>query len=248
MATFVFVSGAWHGAWCWERVVPLLERLGHRTITDDLPGMGADNTPLRDITLPLWARFIADIALAQDEPVVLVGHSRGGIVISQAAEYAPDAIATTVYVSGVLVPNGLRLADVIKRAVRATPISEARHFSPDGVSMTLSSEVVAPYFYNTSEPRWAERAALMLTPEPLSPSGAVLDLSEARYGRVPRAYIHCLQDHPLPIEFQRLMQDGQPCWRVASIDSDHSPFYSAPEQLAAELDTIAGLASTAKNR
>jgi pimeloyl-ACP methyl ester carboxylesterase len=96
MAVFVLVHGAWHGAWCWERVLPLLEQRGHRVLAPDLPGMGRDPTPLAAITLDGWARFVVDLVGRQAEPVILVGHSRGGAVTSQAADRVPDRVAILV--------------------------------------------------------------------------------------------------------------------------------------------------------
>jgi pimeloyl-ACP methyl ester carboxylesterase len=51
MATFVLVHGAWHGGWCWHKIVPLLEAKGHRVLAPDLPGLGEDHTPLADLSL-----------------------------------------------------------------------------------------------------------------------------------------------------------------------------------------------------
>ena len=51
MSTYVLVHGAWHGSWCWEKVVPLLEQAGHQVEALDLPGHGQDKTPIREITL-----------------------------------------------------------------------------------------------------------------------------------------------------------------------------------------------------
>ena len=56
MARFVLVAGACHGAWCWERLVPLLEARGHRAETAELPGMGADKTPLAGLDMMAWTR------------------------------------------------------------------------------------------------------------------------------------------------------------------------------------------------
>ncbi len=84
--TFVLIAGAWHGAWCWQKVVPLLEAQGHRVRTPELPATGADTTDPAEVTLESWARFVADLVAAEPEPVILVGHSRGGVVISRAAE------------------------------------------------------------------------------------------------------------------------------------------------------------------
>src|SRR5579864_1849577 len=115
MMIFVLVHGAWHGAWCWERVVPQLETRGGRVIAPDLPGMGKDKTPLSKISLALWADFVADVITNQSEPVVLVGHSRGGIVISEAAERVPERIAMLVYLAAFLVPHGTSMWAMMQR-------------------------------------------------------------------------------------------------------------------------------------
>ncbi|MDP6618648.1 MAG: alpha/beta fold hydrolase, partial [Nitrospinota bacterium] len=51
MSTYVLVHGSWYGSWCWDTVVPLLEAKGHKAIALDLPGHGADKTPIPEITL-----------------------------------------------------------------------------------------------------------------------------------------------------------------------------------------------------
>src|SRR5262245_17861037 len=99
MSTFVLVHGAWHGAWCWYKVVPQLTQAGHTAIAPDLPGLGRDRTPLAEISLDRWTEAICEIVDAATEPVVLVGHSRGGIVISEVAERRPARVATLVYLT-----------------------------------------------------------------------------------------------------------------------------------------------------
>src|SRR3990172_12780518 len=84
MSTYIFVHGAWHGGWCWYKVVPLLERAGHRVLAPDLPSLGKDKTPVSEVSLALWAEHLCRLLEAEREPAVLVGHSRGGIVISEA--------------------------------------------------------------------------------------------------------------------------------------------------------------------
>ena len=106
MARFVLVAGAWHGAWCWELVVPMLEAMGHRAQPAELPGMGSDKTPLARLSLELWAQAVADVIDSDPEPVILVGHSRGGVVISQAAELASDRIRLNVYLTAIMMKDG----------------------------------------------------------------------------------------------------------------------------------------------
>ena len=99
MATFILVHGGGHGGWCCDAVVNLLTTAGHRALAPDLPGMGTDRIPPQDVTLEMTGSFIASLARRQPEKVVLVGHSLGGITISDAAERAPEAIAGLVYVT-----------------------------------------------------------------------------------------------------------------------------------------------------
>ena len=112
MSTFVLIHGAWHGGWCWDKLTPLLEQAGHRVIAPDLPGLGKDKTPLAEVTLQTWVDYVGQILEGQPEPVILVGHSRGGIIISQVAESHPDKIKTLVYLAAFLLRDGESLFQV----------------------------------------------------------------------------------------------------------------------------------------
>ena len=81
--------------------------------------------------------------------------------------------------------------------------------------------------------------AARLLPEPVRPLGTALQLSEARYGRVPRHYIACRHDRTIPFALQQAMQALQRCASVTTLESDHSPFLCAPEALSAALIHIA---------
>ncbi len=102
MSTFVLVHGGWSGGWTWEKVVPLLEEAGHQVEAPDLPGHGDDRTPIPQVSLQGYADRICRVLDAQPEPVVLVGHSSGGLVISQAAEQRPDKVKMLVYLAAFL--------------------------------------------------------------------------------------------------------------------------------------------------
>ena len=83
MTDFGLVHGAYHGAWCWERLTPELERLGHRVFTVDLPAedprAGAAEYAAAAVTA------FADAG----EDLVLVGHSLGGLTIPLIAASRP---------------------------------------------------------------------------------------------------------------------------------------------------------------
>jgi len=239
MTTFVLIHGAWHGGWCWDHVGRELKMRDHRALAPDLPGLGSDHTPLGDVSLASWADHIADLVRRQDEKVVLVGHSRGGLVISEVAERIPEAISSLVYLAAFLVPNGRTLQDMLALGEPRDVTKDAICMQPDGISSVIPANRVGPIFYNTSPADLQAKAASLLTPEPMMSFITPVQVSDARFGRVKRAYIECLQDNAVPVEVQRTMQKALPCSPVVTLDSDHSPFYSQPAKLADALLTIA---------
>jgi pimeloyl-ACP methyl ester carboxylesterase len=239
MATFILIHGAWHGSWCWERIIPLLEAQGHRVLAPDLPGMGNDHSPLANITLDTWVQFVCNLVRQQNEKVILVGHSRGGIVISQAAEYVADHIQGLIYLTAFLIPNSETLLETLQRHPRDPERQPDLVISADRSTSTVTEASIRDTFYNTTPDDWAKRAASQVGPEPMTVFVTALALSDAAFGKVPRAYIECLQDKAIPLDLQRSMVSKLPCQTVVSLDTDHSPFYSAPEALTSRLLELA---------
>lgn len=235
--SFVLIPGAWHGAWCWERVAPLLERRGCTVLAPDLPGLG--DASAESATLETWARFVADLAASQSGKVILVGHSRGGAIISQAAEYVPERLAALVYVSGMLLADGESVLGFGADMGMSTALAAAILPAADGKSLSVKTELLSSAFYNTTAQPWIDRAASLVREEPTAPNAVPLHLTHERFGRVPRYYVESLRDAILPLAMQRSMVERIPCRRVISLDTDHSPFYSAPEELASALLSIA---------
>jgi len=199
--------------------------------------MGPDTTPASEISLAAWADQIAQVIRAQAEPVILVGHSRGGAIISEAAEREPSRVKTLVYLTAFLLPSGDSSLTLLSK--HPVPnLFDNISSSGDGRSV-FRSDAVGRVFYNTTEPEWVERAIAMLTPEPGAGGGTPLQLTAERFGSVPRAYIECLRDEALPLALQRLMHQAMPCDPVFTLDTDHSPFYSDPAGLSERLMSLA---------
>ncbi|HZU63897.1 MAG TPA: alpha/beta fold hydrolase [Novosphingobium sp.] len=247
MARFILVHGAWHGGWCWEEIVPRLEAAGHEALAPDLPGMGADADSGHVASLEEWAMFIAGAAAAGGgagrQPAILVGHSRGGMVISRAAQLAPvGSVAHLAYLAAAMPRPGQTMSELFDAAAlsRMVDMTGAIARSADGRQLIFHDAATAlRAFYGLCPAGKGEAAFARLTPEPAGIRTARVELDAARYGQVARSYIRCERDMAVVPELQNRMIAAQPC-PVFSIDTDHSPFYSAPDALAQILCDIAG--------
>jgi pimeloyl-ACP methyl ester carboxylesterase len=233
MSTYVLIHGAWHGAWCWEKLVPLLQQKGQTVITPDLPSHGQDLTPIGDITPQSYVQCVLRVLDAQPEPVILVGHSMGGIVISQVAEQRPEKINTLVYLAAVLLTDGASLPPGPDSVVLQNMlIDEAQ------MTSTVREEAIKEGFYadcSDEDVAWAKQH---LVPEAIVGAMPPIHVTEARFGRVPRIYIECLQDRAVPLHAQKMMYSALPCQRIISMNTGHSPFFSAPEELSEHLISL----------
>src|SRR5262245_48673319 len=110
--SFVLVHGAWMGAWAWSDVASSLKAKGAQVAVVELPSHGADTTPLAGATLDAYVAKVDAAIDASPVPVVLVGHSFGGVVITQAAESRASRVAKLVYVAALLPQDGQSALDL----------------------------------------------------------------------------------------------------------------------------------------
>ena len=227
----VLVHGAWHGSWCWHKVATNLTKMGHKVRTPDLPGHHRNPSPLKDVTLAKYVAHIEGIIREEPQPVVLVGHSMAGVVISQVAENIPDKIASLVYVSAFIPKNGGSLLDEEKQAAVPSVALEIAVNESEGLISLSASKRVRELFYNKCSDKDAEYALPRLQDQPLRPFIDPITISPQKFGTVPKRYIECLQDNAVMIQDQRRMHSRIKC-EVVTLDTDHSPFFSADKQLA----------------
>ena len=234
MATYVLVHGAWHGGWCWHRIVARLQRASHRVMAPDLLALGIDATPPGRVTLDRWAGQIATLIESAPEPVVLVGHSRGGIVLSAVAERIPERIRTLVYVTAFLLEDGISLREAAEQDSESL-VPPAMMIAEDHLSATMRADAVRDSFYGRCSDDDVALAMSLLKPEPLAPLATPTRISAARFGGVPRMYVECSGDRAITHAAQRKMQAALPCRERITLDTDHSPFFSCPDELAGVL-------------
>ena len=230
MTTFVLVHGAWHGGWCWHRIVANLQEAGHTVFAPDLKSLGVDRTPPGSVTLATWTDQITALIAVQAAPVVLVGHSRGGLVLSEVAERIPERIRTLVYVTAFLLESGRSLQDAVA-AIPESRVPSAMVLAKDNKSAYIRDDAVREAFYGRCSDADVALARSLLVPEPLAPLATALKHTDARFGRVPRVYVECTEDKAITHAAQRRMQDLLPCRERFTLEADHSPFFSCSNEL-----------------
>jgi len=237
MSTFLLIHGGWHGGWCWDKVKPLLEAKGHTVMAPDLPGHGQDKTPLNEVTLDLYAQATADFAASASEPVIVVGHSMTGISNSQAVEYAPEKFKAQVFMAAFLLSNGQCLLDLAKPDTENLVLRNLT-FSEDQSVMTFNPDALKDALYNECSDEDIAWAKALLHGQASRPFGTPVQLSDEKWGRVPRYYVECLRDRAITPKSQKIMYTANPCKKVFTMDTDHSPFISRPEELAKHLSSL----------
>jgi pimeloyl-ACP methyl ester carboxylesterase len=168
-------------------------------------------------------------------PVILAGHSRGGLVISTAAEINPEVMDGLAYICAMMLPDGMSRAD-FKAIEGPNPPFDAIIIPVlDGAGTLVDPTLAGDVFAQVSPPALVEAALPRLTIEPHGPRSTCLSLTEQRWGTLPRTYIECTLDRTIPISSQRKMQELCPGARRVTLACDHSPYLSDPDGLAAAL-------------
>ena len=238
----VLVHGAFGGAWVWEPVLPGLRAAGHEPEAIDLPGSGQDRTPVAEVTLDAYADRVC-ATLAAGPPALLVGHSMGGMAITQAAGRRPDLIAGLAYVAAFLPAPGESLIDLTRYPEAGDDQVQANLVvagDPPVATMSAAGARQATCQCATDEQaRWlAEHRG----PQPVVPFTQPFTPDPERaeaFGALPRAYVTTLKDRAIWPALQRLMFTRAGCDPVIEIDTDHSVQVTATDELVAALDRIA---------
>ena len=233
---FLLVHGAWHGGWVFTPLANALAVRGHRASAPDLPAHGSDVTPPGAVGLERYIETITDALDAAAEPVVLVGHSFGGMVVAGAAGRRPDAVAALIYLAAYLPAPGDSAALLVSGG-RAARIEQAMQPDEERGTVAVGEAASRRLFYPDVPAADARAALARLRPEPLAPlyerAGPMPGLA-----RVPSGYLVCGRDRVLPPALQREMAT-RGCAVMRELDSAHTPQLSMPVSLAAVLHEMA---------
>jgi pimeloyl-ACP methyl ester carboxylesterase len=219
-ATLLLVHGAWHGSWCWDPLIEALDGVPVRTV--DLPSVGSDPGALGNLDDD--AEAVRTALAGIEGPVVVLGHSYGGIPITEAAT-AEAGVAHLVYLCAFQLDVGESLVGSLGGEVPPWQDVQETH-----VRVTTPE----PVFYNGVDPESTERAVSRLRLH--SVSALTQPLSRAAWRELPSTYVVCERDQAIPVFAQEAM--AQRAGEVLRMDAGHSPFLSQPKELAALLRPI----------
>ncbi len=234
----VLVHGAWHGAWAWDRVLPLLAATGVEGLALDLPGHGEDTQPLGDLYSDA-ARVRETLDELKDD-VVLVGHSYGGAVITEAGRH--PAVRHLVYIAAFALDVGESCMSAATAEIEASQISYdgrpnlgAGFTMRPGDTITLDPASAAACLYNDCDPETVAWALARLGPQPIV---TLQDApTQAAWRTKPSTYVVCLDDMAVHPDLQRIM--ARRCGSALEWPTDHSPFLCRPDLVATLLADLA---------
>ncbi|MFC0573608.1 alpha/beta fold hydrolase [Paraburkholderia solisilvae] len=277
--SFLLIHGAWHGAATWRHLIPLLEAHGHIVRAYDLPGAGANaKAPAASLRQPHDAAALAtepspnagvtqadrtqaaigwieDMHRQTGLPVVLVGHSMGGLTVTAVAESRPELVSAAVYLSAYMLPPG-ELPGAVRRhptmsgsLIGALAIGDpqktgAARIDPHNPDPAYRDLVKRAFYGQIDDAMLDENLAHMHCDEPLTVLTAPSPMTRERFGSVPRHYFRALNDESvLPAAQERMIAAVDDAMgnrtMVHTLPSSHSPHVTHPAELAEQLSALA---------
>jgi pimeloyl-ACP methyl ester carboxylesterase len=235
MATFVLVHGAWHGRWCWSRVVPLLEAAGHRAFAPSLTGAGERVALLtKDVGLEVYVRDIVELIEEQRlRDVILVGHSYAGLVITGVADRVPDKVGHLVYFDTFVPKDGESMATVVGFLIGIFRRQARRHGDGWRIDPPARNSFGVT---DAADVKWLRS---LLTPQPLKSFDEPLRLKDPKIvARFPRTHFRCTRRGALVGLLGSLSprsRPAEPGWRLRELPTGHDAMITMPGDTAALL-------------
>ncbi|MED6186384.1 Methylesterase 17 [Stylosanthes scabra] len=237
---FVLIHGIGGGAWCWYKIRCLMENSGYKVSCIDLKSAGIDQSDADSVlTFDDYNKPLMDFmsSLPDNEQVILVGHSAGGLSVTQACHKFANKIRLAVYVAATMLKFGFLNDQDIKQGV--PDLSEFGDVYKLGfglgadkppTSAMVKKEFQRKIIYQLSPHEDSTLSEMLLRPGPLQAlvSARFNNNGEEEGEKVGRVYIRTRHDNVIKPEQQEAMIKMWPPSTVYELDSDHSPFFSTP--------------------
>ncbi len=232
-SVYVLVHGAFQDEAGWDGVVTALEEAGETVLTVQSPGRGDDPAPAHEQSLMAYRDNVIEVIEAQAEPVILVGHSFGGIVISEVAEAIPEQIEALVYIAAYLPQSGdslLSLSEYEHNSILGEPGNLI--VSDDSTVASINPDVFVAAFCPDCDETQADVVSASGVAEPLIPLATPVNLTDDNFGSVEKVYVLTAEDVVVSPQLQAFMLSRTPVDHVFALNTGHAPFITAPTGLA----------------
>jgi pimeloyl-ACP methyl ester carboxylesterase len=225
VTTYVLVHGAWHGGWCWTRVVERLWARGHRAFAPTLTGLGERSHLFSgDVTLATHVDDVVNVLRYEDlHDVVLVGHSYGGSVITGVIEREPERIAAAIFLDAFIPQNGQSVFEIVPEAQRTRQLNSIA----DAGGIALPPIPAAAFRVNEADRAMVDARC---GPQPAATFGEHLAVTEAQARVTRRAFIRAA-GYPSAIFDHFRSVAVAAGWQVADLPCGHDAMLDDPDGL-----------------
>jgi pimeloyl-ACP methyl ester carboxylesterase len=234
-ATLVLVHGAWSGSWSWWKLTPILDELGVPYVAVDLPSCSAPDT---SVDIHDDAAHVRATAAGLDRPVVLVGNSYGGVVITEGGLDVPNA-TRLVYLAAHMPDAGESLITVMS-GTATDEFGSAVSVLPDG-RMRLDPDVVVRAAVQQAPDTDRDVMRARLAPAMSMGTDLAMTFARVAWRELPSTYVVCADDRSLDPDAQREWAKQRATDHV-ELPFDHCPQVSHPREVA---ELLAGIACSA---
>ncbi len=229
-ATVVLIHGAWHGPWCFDKVVAGLEARGVPVVAVERRRLHEPSGELRGVTDSDENEAIVRAAFDQvDGPIVALGHSFGGVSLTT-APLGNDSVKHLVYLTAIMPDTDGSVPDNFVNPELATAVIPGE----DGSTTVQADKIRYAFYHQCSDEDYESALGQLVRDEAAIPFDAPRDTA---WNKITTTYVVCTEDQALLAEGQRTL--ARRADRVVEWATDHSPFFSAPNLLVDLLDNLA---------
>ena len=236
--TFVLIHGAWQAPYVWNTVKAELKSAGQKVVVVELPAHGGDSTSPSLVSIDVYRNKVVDAINKIDGKVILVGHSLGGVVVSEVAEEIPSKIEKLIYIGAFVPANGQSLFDLAGTDQQSL-LGPALLFSEDHLLIDVARDSIVNIFCQDASVAAQQLVLQKYRAEPAIPFTNKVVLTNANFGKVDKYYIYTLLDHAIGINNQHAMSGAANITHTYSLNTGHSPFLSQPDNVTKLLLEIA---------
>lgn len=220
---FVLIHGAFEDSHIWDGVSAKLQADGYRVINVNLPGRPSAPMAPNMVSNDVYRDTVLKAIGSESKPVVLVGHSFGGIAVTNVAEAAPEKVKTVVYLAAFLPQDGESMLSLAKQD-RDSKAGPALHIDEAKGMISVNYADRADLFANGASEGLRKVLPDLIIDEPLAPIVTPVKLTAARFGQVDKVYIHTAQDQVVSPYLQQKMVAATPVRLEFTLNTGHTPF------------------------